>query len=206
MKYLGLVGLAILSTFLITNANAQTDTLPPLILKSPHDYEVTTDRLPHSYKITTSNFVVVDDSGKTANLYCGIDSEEKDYIHSSRSYNLLAGEYTMNCELRDSTGNASPVSWQVNVFADDLAPVWVKSVGGLYCSDIIKEGLYLKVIKYLNDAGVMVFDIQGSGHGKVPDNFKSNTCEWKKGSLSNSGYKIILETMASNGVFQNVSY
>ena len=205
-KYLALVALAILPILLISNANADEDKMPPLVLKSPDNYEVTTDKLPHTYQVYTSYFVVVDDSGQSTNLYCGLDSSKRDHISRYKNFQLVAGEFMMNCDIKDRSGNTTTVSWNILILQDDLAPSWVKTVGGLYCNNTINEELYLKVIKYLTDAGVMVFDIQGSGYGEVPSDFKSNTCNWKKGSLSNGEYKIILEDMASNGVFQNVSY
>lgn len=204
-----LLTLAILPSLLVINAYADADTLPPLILKSPENYEVTTDRLPHSYSVSTSNFVVVDDSGKSAIIECGTEPSQKKRVQSSASYarwSFGAGEYTMTCDISDQTGNISNVSWQISILQDDLAPSWVKTVGGLYCNNTINESLYLKVVKYLNDADVMLFDIKGSGYGEIPSSFKSDTCNWKKGTLSNGEYKIILEDMASNGVFQNVSY
>lgn len=201
-----LIALAILPSLLVINAYADADTLPPLILKSPENYEVTTDKLPHEYKVYTSKFVIIDNSGQSTYLYCGLDPSERKYISGGKSWYLDSGEYTMTCDIKDQAENTSTVSWEITIVADDLAPSWVKTVGGLYCKGTINEELYLKVVKYLNDADVILFNIQGSGNGDVPSDFKSDTCNWQRGSISNAEYKVILEDMASNGVFQNVSY
>jgi len=199
--------IAVLSLAVIQNSYAQTDAVPPLILISPENYEIITDKFPHTYAVSTSQFVVVDDSGQSTTLYCALDSEPRKIIHSSVRFQIEEGIHTIMCDIEDQSQNVSTVSWQVNASLDvELAPDWVKTVGELYCDSTITELHYLKVMKYLQWADVMMFDIYGSGSGEVPDDFKQNTCSWKDGNLSDSEYKIILEDMASNGVFENVTF
>lgn len=209
-KILLLSIIAILSGAVIHNTYAESIDLNPLVLKQPEDFSVTMDTITYNYQVSKSSFLAVDDDGKTPIISCSINSQRllSGSYHNFFKWSLPEGDYEVYCEVEDTTGNITEVTWNVSIVRDVLAPSWFKTIANWYARNTIDQDMYLKIIKYFHTAEVLEFDIFADtpeDSPRVPSSFQSNTSRWSSGSLDNSAYKSILENMADDGVFLNVN-
>ncbi len=206
---LGLV--TIFSLSVLQYSNAETVNLNPLVLKQPDDFSITIDTTTYNYVVNKNAFLAVDDDGKTPTISCTIESIRllTQSYHNYFKWTLSAGEYEVYCEIEDTTGRSTDVSWSVEIIRDVLAPSWFKTIAGWYSSNVIDQEIYLKIIKYFHSANVLEFDIMASNvvdNPRAPYSFQSNTGKWVSGVLANTNYKSILEDMAADGVFLDVTF
>ena len=184
--------------------------LPPLVLKSPGDFTAEIGESFYKYKLSKSKFLVTDDSGMSPKIRCSIDGISD--RHSSYykwynyfSWNLPVGTHEVYCDIEDNKGNIVTKTHTVKITKDPLSPSWVKTLAKWNCYSYLSQDLYLVVIKYLNVADVMTFDISASGMNDRPSpSFKHDTCKWSYGKINSETYKNALERMADRGVFRNI--